>query len=122
MLGFFIVVGTVQFGSGWDSINVVCFSQAAACAMGGTLLFLSYKRYMPIKAVKTLYKKPDGTNVNLYLDGLRELKSTMTTLGKTDPSAMRFLISSIFIEACIAAFTNLAISYLSEQVRRILDD
>ncbi len=90
--------------------------------MGGTLLFLSYKRYMPIKAVKTLYKKPDGTNVNLYLDGLRELKSTMTTLGKTDPSAMRFLISSIFIEACIAAFTNLAISYLSEQVRRILDD
>jgi hypothetical protein len=97
----------------------VRFSQAFATAVGGTSLFLAYKGYMPVKAVKTLAKKPDGSDVNLYLAGLRELKLTMTTLGKTDLNAARFLVGSTFAEASLASFTNLAITYLSEQVRII---
>jgi len=117
MLGFFIVVGAVQFTSGWDSIEVARFSQAFATVVGGTSLFLSYKRYGPVKAVKTLEKKADGTDVNLYLAGIRGLLETMTTLGKTDPSAARFLVGSIFVEASMDSFTNLVVTYLSQQVR-----
>jgi MFS-type transporter involved in bile tolerance (Atg22 family) len=116
MLSFFIVVGAVQFGSGWDSVSVARFSQALATSVGGTSLFLAYKRYMPVKAVKILDKKADGTDINLYLAGIRELKSTLTTLWKTDPGAARFLLGSTFVEASISSFTNLAISYLSQQV------
>ena len=115
MFGLFIVVGVVQFQSGWDSVNIARFSQAFATSVGGASLFLAFKRYMPVKAIK----KPDGSDVNLYLAGLRELKSTVTTLGKTDPSAARFLVCSIFVEASQASFTPMAISYLSEQVRLI---
>lgn len=116
MLGFFIIVGAVQFGSGWDSVNIARFSQALATGVGGTSLFLAYRRYEPVKAVKTLPKKDDGSNMNLYLAGLRELKTTLVTIHVTDPPAARFLIGSTFVEASIASFTNLAISYLSAQI------
>ena len=117
MLSFFIVVGAVQLVSGWDSVIVAQFSQAFATIVGGTSVYLAYRRYGPVKAVKTLPKKADGvTNMNLYVAGLSELKATLLSLHKTHPSAARFLVGSIFIEASIASFTNLAISYLSAQI------
>lgn len=111
MLSFFIVVGGTQFGSGWGSISIARFSQALATWVGGISLFLAYKRYSPVKAVKFL---PEGSN--LYIAGISELKSTMTSLSKHEPSAARFLLASVFNEAAISAFTNLAIVYLSGQV------
>jgi hypothetical protein len=117
MLLFFMVVGGVQFGSGWDSIAVARFSQVFASAVGGTSLFLAYKRYMPVKAVKTLEKKPDGSGVNIYIASLKGLKVTMTTLGKTDPNIARLLLCTMFVEASKESFIHIAITYLSQQVR-----
>jgi MFS-type transporter involved in bile tolerance (Atg22 family) len=111
MLSFFIVVGGTQLGSGWGSISIARFSQALATGVGGISLFLAYKRYSPVKAVKFL---PEGSN--LYIAGISELKSTMTSLSKHEPRAARFLLASVFNEAAISAFTNLAIVYLSGQV------
>jgi MFS-type transporter involved in bile tolerance (Atg22 family) len=112
MLGFFIVVAATQIGTGWDSVTLARFSQALATAVGGIGLFLAYKRYSPVKAVKSL-----EAGSNLYMAGVKELKSTITSLSKHEPSAARFLLGSVFVEASISSFTNLSITYLSEQVR-----
>jgi len=111
MLFFFIVVGGVQFGTGWDSISLARFSQALATGIGGINLYLAYKRYSPVKAVKVL---AEGSN--LYLAGFVELKHTMTSLSKHEPGAARFLLAAVFNEAAVSAFTNLAITYLSGQI------
>lgn len=111
MLSFFVVVGGVQIGTGWDSISLARFSQALATGVGGINLFFAYTRYSPVKAVKFL---EEGSN--LYVAGLSELKTTMTSLNKNEPAAARFLLGSVFIEAAISAFTNLAITYLSMQI------
>ena len=111
MLSFFVVVGGVQVGTGWDSITLARFSQALATGVGGINLILAYKRYSPVKAVKVL---EEGSN--LYVAGLFELKTTMTSLSKHEPGAARFLLGSVFVEAAISSFTNLAITYLSGQI------
>ena len=112
MLSFFVVVGGVQIGTGWDSITLARFSQALATGVGGINLLLAYKRYSPVKSVKSL---EEGSN--LYLAGLLEIKSTMATLSKHEPGAARYLLTSTFVEAATSAFTNLAITYLSEQIQ-----
>jgi len=112
MLSFFIVVGIVQFTSGWDSVTVARFSQALASFVGGIGLFLAYKRYEPVKAVKTL-----ENGKGLFVAGFVEIWSTASSLCKTEPSAFWFLIASMFNEAAISSFTNLAIIYLSEQLQ-----
>ena len=111
MLSFFVVVGGVQVGTGWDSITLARFSQGLATGVGGINLILAYRRYSPVKAVKTL---EEGSN--LYIAGLFELKRTMTSLSKHEPGAARFLLGSVFVEAAISSFTNLAITYLSGQI------
>lgn len=111
MLGFFIVVGIVQFTSGWDAVAVARFSQALASFVGGIGLYLSYKRYEPVKSLKTL---EDGKS--LYIAGIQEIWFTAISLWKTEPSAFWFLMSSVFNEAAISSFTNLAIVYLAEQL------
>ena len=111
MLGFFILVAATQIGTGWDSITLARFSQAVATGVGGINLVLAYKRYPSVKAVKTL-----EAGSNLYIAGLKELKHTMATLAKHEPSAARFLLASVFIEASTSSFTSLSITYLSEQI------
>jgi MFS-type transporter involved in bile tolerance (Atg22 family) len=112
MLGFFVVVGVVQFTSGWDSVSVARFSQALASVVGGVGLFLAYKRYEPVKAVKTL-----ESGKSLYIAGIVEIAKTAASLWKTEPSAFVFLMASIFNEAAISSFTNLSITYLAEQLQ-----
>jgi len=112
MLGFFVVVGVVQFRSGWDSVSVARFSQALASVVGGIGLFLAYKRYEPVKAVKTL-----ENGKSLYIAGIVEIAKTAVSLWKTEPSAFVYLIASIFTEAAISSFTNLSITYLAEQIQ-----
>lgn len=112
MLGFFVVVGVVQFTSGWDSVSVARFSQVLASVVGGVGLFLAYKRYEPVKAVKTL-----ESGKSLYIAGIVEIAKTAASLWKTEPSAFVFLMASIFNEAAISSFTNLSITYLAEQLQ-----
>eukprot|EP00984_Skeletonema_dohrnii_P022892 scaffold12002_cov117-Skeletonema_dohrnii-CCMP3373.AAC.1 len=112
MLSFFIVVGVVQFTSGWDSVAVARFSQALASVVGGFCLFLSYKRYEPVKAVKFL-----DNGKSLYIAGLVEIGKTSVSLWKTEPSAFVFLLASIFNEAAVSSYTNLTITYLAEQLQ-----
>ena len=112
MLSFFIVVGIVQFTSGWDSVAVARFSHALASVVGGFCLFLSYKRYEPVKAVKFL-----DNGKSLYIAGLVEIGKTSVSLWKTEPSAFVFLLASIFNEAAVSSYTNLTITYLAEQIQ-----
>jgi len=112
MLSFFIVVGVVQFASGWDSVVIARFSQALASVVGGVCLFLSYKRYEPVKAVKTL-----ENGKSLYVAGIVEIGKTSVSLWKTEPSVFVFLLAAVFNEAAIGSFTNLAITYLAEQLQ-----
>ena len=112
MLGFFIVVGAVGIGTQMDSVNLSRVSQSVATVVGGVSLFLAYKRYEPVKAVKSL-----ESGKNLYVAGFSELWQTAKTLRKTDPGAARYLLTSIWTEAGIASITNMAITYLSEQIQ-----
>lgn len=112
MLSFFIVVGVVQFTSGWDSVVIARFSQALASVVGGVCLILSYRRYEPVKAVKFL-----ESGKSLYVAGILEIGKTSVSLWKTEPSVFVFLLAAVCNEAAIGSFTNLAITYLAEQLQ-----
>lgn len=112
MLGFFIVVGAVGIGTQMDSVNLSRVSQSVATVVGGLSLFLAYRRYEPVKAVKSV-----ESGRNLYIAGFSELWQTAKTLSKTDPGAARYLLTSIWSEAGVASITNMAITYLSEQIQ-----
>lgn len=112
MLGFFIVVGIVQFTSGWDSVTLARFSQGLASFVGGISLFLAYRRYPSVKAVKQL-----DEGKNLWIAGVSELWHTAKDLGKTEPGAQRYLFALTFLAGAIGSFTNLAITYLSEEIQ-----
>jgi len=112
MLSFFIVVGIVQFTSGWDSVTLARFSQALASVVGGISLFLAYKRYPAVKAVKAL-----DEGKNLWIAGISELWHTAKNLGKTEPGAQRYLFAVSFLAGAIGSFTSLAITYLSEEIQ-----
>jgi len=112
MLGYFIVVGIVQFSTSWDDVTLARFSQALASFVGGLTLFLAYRRYQPVKAVKQLEE-----GKNLYVAGVSELWHTITDLGKTAPGAQRYLLATSFLAAAVGSFTNLAITYLTEQIQ-----
>ncbi|KAL7495914.1 hypothetical protein ACHAWT_006721 [Skeletonema menzelii] len=111
MLSFFIVVAVVQFATKWDSVSLARFAQALASVVGGICLFLSYKRYEPVKAVKSL----EGGK-SLYIAGIVEIAQTTVSLWKTEPSAFVYLLASMFTEAAISSFTNMSITYLAEQI------
>ena len=111
MLSFFIVVAVVQFATGWNSVSLARFAQALASVVGGICLFLAYKRYQPVKAVKSL----KGAK-SLYIAGIVEIAKTSVSLWKTEPGAFVYLLASMFNEAAISSFTNLSITYLAEQL------
>ena len=113
MLSFFIVVGIVQFTAPWDAVTLARFSQALASFVGGISLFLAYRRYQPVKAVKEL-----ESGKNLYVAGVTEMWHTVTDLARTEPGAQRYLFATSFLAAAVGSFTNLAITYLTEQVGR----
>lgn len=112
MLGFFIVIGAINVGAQPDSVVLARISQGVATFVGGISLFFAYKRYKPVKAVKTL-----ESGRNMYLAGFGEIWSTGKTLRKTDPTASRYLFASVFVEAGIGSITSMAITYLSEQIQ-----
>ena len=112
MLSFFIVIGVVQRTSRWDSVSIARISQAIASLVGGTSMLLAYKRYKPVKAVKTL-----ENGKNLFLAGIGEIVKTAISLWKTEPIAFVYLLASLFNEAAISSFTNLSITYLASQLQ-----
>jgi len=112
MLGFFIIVGIVQFTSGWDPVTLSRFSQALASFVGGISLFLAYRRYPAVKAVKQLEE-----GKNLWVAGVSELWHTGKDLHKTEPGAARYLLGICFLAGAMGSFTNLAITYLSEEIQ-----
>jgi UMF1 family MFS transporter len=111
MLIFFIIVGVVQFASGWDSVTLARFSQALASFAGGVSLFLAYKRYPAVKAVKKLEE-----GKSLWIAGASEFFHTAINLRKTEPGAARYLLAVSFLAGAIGSFTNLVITYLSEEL------
>lgn len=112
MLCFFIVIGAIQLGTGMDAVNLGRISQAVASTVGGFGLFMAYRRYQPVKAVKKL-----ESGRNIFAAGFAELWETAKTLNGTDPSTARYLLASIFVDGGIGAVTTLAITYLSEQIK-----
>lgn len=109
---FYYILRSHQFTTPWDAVTLARFSQALATVVGGTSLFLAYKRYKPVKAVKTL-----ESGQNLYIAGVTELWHTITDLGKTEPGAQRYLLAVAFLAASVGSFTNLAITYLTEEIQ-----
>jgi len=95
-----------------DAVNLGRISQAVASTVGGFGLFMAYRRYQPVKAVKKL-----ESGRNIFAAGFAELWETAKTLNGTDPSTARYLLASIFVDSGIGAVTTLAITYLSEQIK-----
>jgi len=93
-------------------VTLARFSQALASFVGGLSLFLAYRRYPSIKAVKQL---DEGKNI--FWAGVSELWHTAKDLGKTEPGAQRYLFALPFLDGAIGSFTNLAITYLSEEIQ-----
>ena len=53
---------------------------------------------------------------SLYIAGIVEIAKTTVSLWKTEPGAFVYLLASMFNEAAIGSFTNLSITYLTEQL------
>jgi MFS-type transporter involved in bile tolerance (Atg22 family) len=53
----------------------------------------------------------------MYIAGLKTMWNTMKVLRKEEPAVQRYLYGYVFLASAMASFTNLAITYLSQQVR-----